>query len=90
MYLRMGDNEGIYPCTVQQTSLKGSGGNEDNGYQGRPDSVCWTTGFRVCYMQLDSAAKVQMYAEYQNYLSNELETMKTDYYPKTLTDAINN
>ena len=31
-----------------------------------------------------------MYAEYKNYLSNALETMKTDFYPKTLTEAINN
>ena len=30
-----------------------------------------------------------MYAEYKNYLSNALETMKQDHYPKTLTDAIN-
>ena len=31
-----------------------------------------------------------MNAEYKNYLGNALETMKTDYYPKTLTEAINN
>ena len=34
--------------------------------------------------------RVPMYAEYKNYLSNALETMKKDFYPKMLTEAINN
>lgn len=34
--------------------------------------------------------KVPMYAEYKNYLSDALETLKTDVYPKNLADAIHN
>ena len=34
-------------------------------------------------------SRVPMYAEYKHYLSNALETMKQDHYPKMLTEAIN-
>lgn len=34
--------------------------------------------------------RMPMYAECKNYSSNVLETMKKDFYPKTLTEAINN
>lgn len=83
--LRMGDNEDIALYSRRASKsverMKTTGIRIDQIPDPEQQAFVYIKGLN---------SKVQIYADYKNYLSNALETMKHDYYPKTLTDAINN
>ena len=82
--LKMGDNEDI--SVYSRRASKSIDRMRTTGI--RPEQIPDQEQQAFTYIKgLNS--RVPMYAEYKNYLSNALETMKQDHYPKTLTDAIN-
>ena len=83
--LRMGDNEDISLYSRRASNsidrMKTTGIRAEQIPNQEQQAFTYIKGLN---------SRIPMYAEYKNYLSNALETMKQDYYPKTLTEAINN
>ena len=83
--LRMGDNEGISVYSARATK------SIERMRTTKVPAAQIPTQEQQAFSYIRGLnSRDQMYAEYKNYLSNALETMKTDYYPKTLTEAFNN